>query len=97
MRSAAMSSLTTLIDAQTLWASRRHAGSSPKSSLHCLALPRTSLLKGCGACCCMQTGDGYGHVAYAEAFPQEVGAILVELDNWITGERRDLPSALLGP
>ncbi|KAL4420317.1 hypothetical protein ABPG77_010222 [Micractinium sp. CCAP 211/92] len=30
------------------------------------------------------TGDGYGHVAYAEAFPQEVGAILVELDNWIT-------------
>lgn len=29
--------------------------------------------------------DGsYGHVAYAEAFPQEIGAILVELDNWIT-------------
>lgn len=38
----------------------------------------------------MQTGDGYGHVAYAEAFPQEVGAILVELDNWITGKRRAL-------
>ncbi|KAL4434437.1 hypothetical protein ABPG75_000878 [Micractinium tetrahymenae] len=32
-----------------------------------------------------KNADGsYGQVAYAEAFPQEIGAILIELDNWIT-------------
>lgn len=36
---------------------------------------------------CPQNTDGsYGQVPYAAYFPQEVAAIVDELDDWITGE-----------
>lgn len=45
--------------------------------------------------CCPQNADGsYGQVPYAAYFPQEVAAIVDELDDWITGARALQPEQL---
>lgn len=49
--------------------------------------PPASLFSHVPPRCLPQNEDGgYGQVPYASYFPEEVAAIVEELDDWITGE-----------